>query len=436
MTPRTLSPDRWELIRTEFEEIVDLDTARRDRRLKTIGKRDPALRLTLEALLQADAQADDWLASVESPLGFVPPAAEDMSALPNAEDVALAQVSLTRRRWLMIAAGGVALGVGGIALVNDIARRAANTNAGWRAPAPQPVIAAPQPVIAGSSNLSLVGVNLRGEERPLVDIPENAGSWGPSALDTGYFAWPKTSPDGKRIAVEVRTGDQRWDLWIYDRESRNLTRLTDGFTGVKPFGWSPDSRNLIYLRVDDGDIGGARRVVSQQWDGSAPPRQLLRPEISPLNVAFGPLDGYAVIRELGNDDLWIASLWPPGTARPFVATSASEVDPRMSRDGQLLAYASNESGQYEVYVLPLSDPSRRVQVSRGGGTQPVWSPDGRHLFYRSPDRMMRATVRDARRLTVDRVEALFADIYERHDVTNYDVLPGGEELVMIRAGAR
>ena len=78
----------------------------------------------------------------------------------------------------------------------------------------------------------------------------------------------------------------------------------------------------------------------------------------------------------------------------------------MSRDGQLLAYASNESGQYEVYALPLSDPSRRVQVSRGGGTQPVWSPDGRHLFFRSSDRMMRAAVRRDGRLTVERVEPL------------------------------
>ena len=425
----TLSPDRWEQIRTVFEEIVDLDAPRRNRRLKTIGEKDPALRLTLEALLQADAQANDWLAPVESPLGFVPSAAEDAAALPNADDERLARVSLTRRRWLMIAAGGVALGVGGIAAISQITRRAANTEANWSA-------AAPEPVIAGSHNLSLVGVNLRGEERPLVDSPENARSWGPSALDTGYFAWPKVSPDGKRIAVEVRTGDSRWDLWIYDRESRNLTRLTDGFSGVKPFGWSPDSRNLIYLRVDDGDLGGARRVVSQPWDRSAPPRQLLRPDISPLNVAFGPLDGYAVIRESGSDDLWIESLRSPGMIRPFLATSSSEVDPRVSRDGQLLAYASNESGQFEVYVLRLSDPSRRVQVSRGGGSQPVWSPDGRQLFYRSPNRMMRATIGRRGRLTVERVEPLFADIYERHDVTNYDVLPSGEELVMIRTGSR
>ena len=75
-------------------------------------------------------------------------------------------------------------------------------------------------------------------------------------------------------------------------------------------------------------------------------------------------------------------------------------------------------------------------MSDGGGAQPVWSPDGRQLFYRSPDRMMRATVRRAGRLTVERVEPLFADIYERHDVTNYDVFPSGEELVMIRAGTR
>jgi serine/threonine-protein kinase len=215
-----------------------------------------------------------------------------------------------------------------------------------------------------------------------------------------------------------------------------VTRLTNDFTGVRPLGWSPDSRNVLYLGIAPGDIGGTHRVVSQQWDGRESARQLLWTDLQILNAAFGPFDGSAVILPMGGDDLWIASLREQGTARPFVATKAREMDPRLSRDGTLLAYASDESGQFEIYVLPLSDLSRRVQVSSGGGTQPVWSPDGRHLFYRGPDRMMRATLGKGGRPTVERVEPLFRDVYERHDVTNYDVLPSGEELVMIRARSR
>ena len=426
----TLSPERWEHIRSVFEEIVDLDPAHRERRLRTISAKDPELRSTVEALLQADVRANAWLAPVESPLGFVPQAVEEAPATPpNVEEASSTCVALTRRRWLVIAASVVVLGAGGVAAMRAITQPAADTNADWRPPASQPVLAA--------SNLNLVAVNLRGEERPLVDrSSRNAGSWGPSVLDTAYFAWPRISPDGKRIAVEVLTANQRWDIWVYDLTSRSLTRLTHDFTGVRPFGWSPDSRNLIYLDVDAGDMNGARSVVSQRWDGSAPPRELLRTDFPILGVALGPLDGYAVIREMGRDDLWITSLRERGTVRSLVATRASEVDPRMSGDGQLLAYATNESGQFEVYVMPIGDPSRRVQVSRGGGTQPVWSPDGRQLFYRGPDVMMRATLRRGGRLAVERVEPLFEDIYERHDVTNYDVLPGGEELVMIRARAR
>ena len=232
------------------------------------------------------------------------------------------------------------------------------------------------------------------------------------------------------------TGDGQWDIWVYDEPSRSVTRLTHGFTGIKPFGWSSDSRNLVYLAVDDGDIGWTNRVVSQRWNGSEPPRQLLRTSFPILNVAIGPLDGFAVIRPTGDHDLWIASLRSPATVRQLPAIRASAVDLDMSRDGRLLAYVSDESGQNEVYVLPLSDPSRRVRVSQGGGSQPVWSPDGRHLFYRSPGWMMRAAVRYAGRLTVERAEPLFADVYERHDVTNYDVFPSGEELVMIRARSR
>jgi hypothetical protein len=422
-----LSPDRWEEIRTVFEEIVDLDTAGRERRLKTIGKTDPDLRSTLEALLQADARANAWLAAVESPLGFVPPAAEEVSVPPNVDGQPSSRVDVTRRRWLLVAVSVVALGGGGVALVSEIAQRASTTNANWNAPSPAPAIA--------PNRFNLVAVNLHGEERPLVDV-RNAGSWSLSALDTGYFAWPKISPDGKRIAVEVRTGDQRWDIWIYDLTLRDVTRLTHDFTGVRPFGWSPDSRNLIYLGIDDQNINGPQRVVSQRWDGSAPPRQLLRTDFPIHDIALGPLDGYAVIREMGNDDLWIASLRAPGTVRSLIATDASEVHPRVSSDGQLLAFASDASGQLEVYVQPLNDPSKRVQVSHRGGTQPVWSADGRQLFYRSPDWVIRATVRHADWLTVERVDTLFADVYERHNnVTNYDVFPTGEELLMIRAGS-
>ena len=428
---RTLSPDRWELVRTTFEEIADLDRAGRERRLKAIGKKDPALRLTIEALLQADAQANDWLAPVEAPLGFVPPAAEEAWVPPNGDGAP----SLTRRRWLLIAVGGVALGVSGIVLVNEIAQRAANANVGWRASSPEPVIAPPPPV-AARKEYRLVGVNLRGAERPLVDAAK-AGSSSLGALDTAYFAWPRVSPDGKRVAVEVETGERRWDIWVYDLPSRSVRRLTRNFTGAKPFGWSPDSRNLVYLAVDNQDISWTNRVVSQPWDGSERPRQLMRTDSPILTVALGPPGGDAIVRGLGgNDDLWIGPLGNRGALRSFGVTPALEADLRLSRDGRLLAYASNETGQFEVYILRLTDPSTRVQVSLGGGTQPVWSPDGRHLFYRSPDRMMRATLGQGERLTVERVEDLFADIYERHDVTNYDVLPGGEELVMIRAGSR
>ncbi len=435
MTP-TLSRHRWEQVRAAFEEIVELDTVQRDQRLTTIGAKDPELRSTLEALLQADAEANAWLAPVETPLGFVPPVSEELSAPPNAEDLTVAPVSRKRRRWLLLGGSVVALGVGGVAVARQFDQQAANTEADWSASAPQPVIAPPEPVV-GVHNFSLVAVSLRGEERPLMDISSrDERAWSPSPLDTGYFAWPKISPDGKRIAVEVPRGDRTWDIWVYDATSRRLTRLTNGFTGVKPFGWSSDSRNLIYLAVDDGDIGWTHRVVSQQWDGRAPPRQLLQTSFPILNVAIGPLDGSAVIRPTGDHDLWIAPLRSPGRVRRLGAIRASAVDLAMSRDGRLLTYVNDETGRNEVYIVPLSDPSRRVQVSHSGGTQPVWSPDGRHLFYRSPDRMMRATVRYAGRLTVERVEPLFADVYERHDVTNYDVFPSGEELVMIRARSR
>jgi hypothetical protein len=428
--PASISPDRWEQIRTTFEEIVDLEPAKRERQLASIGAKDPELRSTLEALLQADARANAVLEPIESPLGFVPPTADELALTPNG-DVVLPDGAVTRRRWLVAAVSVVVLGAGGFLTARELTQRAANAEADWQPPA-----AALAPATA--SNLSLVAVNLRGEERPLAIAPsENAGSWAPTLLDTAYYAWPKISPDGKRIALEVRTGDQQWDVWIYDLTTRKATRLTYNFTGVRPFGWSRDSRFLIYLGIDEANITGPHRVVAQRWDGSTPPRDLLRTSFPIHDITFGPLDGYAVIREMGNDNLWIASLRTWSETRPLVATSASEMHPRLSPDGQLLAYASDASGDLEVYVQPMTNPSQRVQVSLGGGSQPVWSPDGRFLFYRGDNRLMRAAVRQSGRVTIERVDTLFADIYERHNnVTNYDVLPGGNELVMIRAELR
>ncbi|HLA89800.1 MAG TPA: hypothetical protein VJL28_05190, partial [Gemmatimonadaceae bacterium] len=126
--------------------------------------------------------------------------------------------------------------------------------------------------------------------------------------------------------------------------------------------------------------------------------------------------------------------------RPFLATPANERMPRISPDGRLLAYTSDESGRDEVYVRPIPGPGGRIQISTNAGQAPAWSPNGRELFYRSPSHVMSATIARDPELSVARREALFPDVYERNPFhVDYDVFPGGNEFVMVQpisGGAR
>jgi hypothetical protein len=122
-------------------------------------------------------------------------------------------------------------------------------------------------------------------------------------------------------------------------------------------------------------------------------------------------------------------------ARPLVATAASEQSPAISADGRLLAYISNESTTLEVYVQPFPGLGPRIQVSVGGGTEPIWSNAGRTLFYRGPAWVMRAELGGSP-LQVLRRDSLFLDSFSkdpRATHLNWDVFPGDREFLMLEA---
>jgi serine/threonine protein kinase/Tol biopolymer transport system component len=289
-------------------------------------------------------------------------------------------------------------------------------------------------------SLSLLAVSPDGETRTLGGNTERSRSEASTAgpLDTAYYSWPRLSPDGRRVALEIRTGHRTVDVWVYDIASRTLTRLTNNFTGGRPSGWTPDGRSVVFIAAESASVDGlhrlaTHRVASQPWDGSAPPRDLMRLPVPVHDISIGPPHGYAAISVYADPgDIWIMPLDTPKAARPFVATRASEGAPRLSGDGKLMAYESDETGRLEVYIRPVPGPASRLQVSAGGGTQPVWSADGRQLYYRGPEYLLRATIARGSELSVTRRDTLFRDVFARHNMTNYDVFPGGKELLMIR----
>jgi serine/threonine-protein kinase len=257
----------------------------------------------------------------------------------------------------------------------------------------------------------------------------------PSVIDTAYFSWPRVSPDGKRIALELQTGPFSWDIWIYDIVARTASPLTRHFSGIRPAGWSADGREVVYMQLDSASLGASSSLVTQPWDGSAPARELMRLPPNVHDATIGPPHGYVAITV--SNRIWLAPADTPAAARPFIMAEGAAMMPRFSPDGTKLAYTGAETGRQEVYVRSVPRSASRLQVSVGGGTQPVWSRDGRYLYYRAraPRNMVRATIASGGELRVTARDSLFRDVFERHNYTtaNYDIFPEGRELLMIQS---
>ena len=133
----------------------------------------------------------------------------------------------------------------------------------------------------------------------------------------------------------------------------------------------------------------------------------------------------------GERDIWVVSAG--GDPVPFLITPFDERSPRFSPDGKWLAYVSDESGRNDVYVQPFPGPGPKWLVSTEGGIDPVWSRDGRELFYRKDDQMMVVSVAASGAFSAGRPRRLFEIRFDAGDNgPNYDVSPDGKWFVMPR----
>ena len=246
------------------------------------------------------------------------------------------------------------------------------------------------------------------------------------------LASPRYSPDGKRILVN-RT-DESSEVWIYDLESKAPTRLTsDGLTSDRPE-WSADGRRVAYRT-------GLTGYAWQRADGGDKPEILIRPgqgaNGTVAEVAMIP-DGkrfIARIPHVGTGmDLMISTIGSDSlSTRPFLATRFNEYMPTVSRDGKWVAYISAEAGPLDVYVRSLDGASTRFPVSTGGGMEPRWAPDGKHVYYRANRMIVSASVETAPEFHVTARDTLFADVYATDPFhTNYDVSPDGKHFLMLQ----
>ena len=136
-------------------------------------------------------------------------------------------------------------------------------------------------------------------------------------------------------------------------------------------------------------------------------------------------------------DLWVLRL-SDRKALPFLRTSANESAPKLSPDGRWLAYSSDESGRWEIYVQPYPGPGGKWQISTDGGMEPVWNRNGRELFYRNGNKMMAVEVTTQPAFSAGKPKVLFEGAYLPTPATfpNYDVSPDGRRFLMLKAAGQ
>jgi Tol biopolymer transport system component/predicted Ser/Thr protein kinase len=240
---------------------------------------------------------------------------------------------------------------------------------------------------------------------------------------------PRVSPDGRRVAVEVL--DDGDDVWVLDLDRGTQTKISLGAEEDETPAWSPDGAWAAWSRNQDGQ----RVTLRKRADGSGPEEVLWSgPEHAHVSM-YAP-DGRSLLFEKqvasANTDIWLLPLDGLGAERVVLGSSFNEVDARLSPDGQWLAYTSNEAGISQVYVQPFPDLDARAQVSSSGGGEPVWSRDGRRLFYRGDGAMWAVSVAPGDTFDPGVPERLFDDRFDNKAPTHtgYDVDPDGRFLVV------
>ena len=189
----------------------------------------------------------------------------------------------------------------------------------------------------------------------------------------GDFYNPTLSGDGRRVLIDVSTPETEGDIWLFDLARGSSRRLTDDRADESNPVWSVDGDTVFFYRLNDFyriDLSGSGEAVHILTSDN---------NVFPNSMSGA---GKLVFSEIRDDqyDLWILDT-TDGTSEAWKTSAANTHNAEVSPDGKWIAYQSDETGRYEIYVESFPEGGERFQVSRAGGSNPSWRGDAQELYY-------------------------------------------------------
>jgi serine/threonine protein kinase/Tol biopolymer transport system component len=246
----------------------------------------------------------------------------------------------------------------------------------------------------------------------------------------GSWVQPRISPDGQKVLVR-KTGAE-CELWMLDLQRGSFARVVQGDDNHSPL-WAPDGRRILFDRQEEGQIVTLDVTGSRRMEVIAKGANRGNPESW---SAGGNLFAYTVSGEGGRPDIWVRHMGDDSDPEPFAVTPQAEDSPRISPDGKWIAYTGVETGVPEVYVRSYPDDSSAWQVSAGGGNNPLWSRDGKELYFiRVRDSaLMAAQVEAGAEFSLGAPRKILDRVLSTSRIGNFDVGPDGRFITVSGEG--
>ena len=277
---------------------------------------------------------------------------------------------------------------------------------------------------AGPTSAPCVWVDRQGREESL-------------ALAPAAYEAAAVSPDGSRVVVEI-ADQQNADVWVSEVGRGTLSRVTnDPARDRRPL-WAPDGQRVVFESNREGPVG----LFWKNTDGTGEAERLMTSDATRgLRPYSWSPDGETLLffhGGPGGGDIGTLSMEGERTWELLIGDNVRETHPALSPDGAWLAYSSGDTGQEEVYVQRYPSLGGRRQISTGGGNQPVWSPDGGELFYRSLDGtgLMVVPIDTEPAFTPGDPELVFEGQYFNRAQRTYDISPDGRRFLMIKTATQ